>query len=123
MVYPAFSQIAVVALAHFVNAAPAPAPAPVEPYIALNDSAAANISPSELPPVNYTTGLPASNATYTKPSGGVATATIAPYTPAGGIETSNTSVPYFHPLSDFDYESFKLVVYQGGHEVLQFNID
>lgn len=33
------------------------------------------------------------------------------YQPAGGIKTNGTE-PYYHPLSDFDYESFTLALYQ-----------
>ncbi|KIW15513.1 hypothetical protein PV08_05559 [Exophiala spinifera] len=34
-----------------------------------------------------------------------------PYQPAGGAGT-NGSLPYYHPLSDFDYESLALALYQ-----------
>jgi hypothetical protein len=36
---------------------------------------------------------------------------VRPYTPAGGLGT-NGSIPIYHPLSDFDYESLNLVVHQ-----------
>ncbi|KAH8552939.1 Rds1 protein [Umbelopsis sp. PMI_123] len=36
---------------------------------------------------------------------------VAPYTPSGGLNT-NGSIPIYHPLSDFDYESLNLVVHQ-----------
>ena len=44
-----------------------------------------------------------------------------PYTPAGGIGTSNTSVPYYHPLSDFDYQSLLLALNQEYIELDLFN--
>ena len=35
----------------------------------------------------------------------------APYTPSGGLGTNGTA-PYYHPQSDFDYESLALALYQ-----------
>ncbi|ETN46897.1 uncharacterized protein HMPREF1541_01086 [Cyphellophora europaea CBS 101466] len=40
-----------------------------------------------------------------------ATAMPVPYQPDGGILTNGTE-PYYHPLSDFDYESFVVALYQ-----------
>lgn len=44
-----------------------------------------------------------------------------PFTPKGGIGTSNTTVPYYHPLSDFDYQSLLLSLNQEYIELDLFN--
>jgi len=43
-----------------------------------------------------------------------------PYQPAGGAGTNGTE-PYYHPLSDFDYESLTLALYQEWIELDIFN--
>jgi hypothetical protein len=43
-----------------------------------------------------------------------------PYQPAGGAGTNGTE-PYYHPLSDFDYESLTLALYQEWIELDLFN--
>jgi hypothetical protein len=50
--------------------------------------------------------------TYTNDNGELqATYMPIPYQPAGGQGTNGT-IPYYHPLSDFDYESLTLALYQ-----------
>lgn len=51
----------------------------------------------------------------------VTTNLTQPYTPAGGLETSNDSIPYYHPKSDFDYQSFLLGLNQEYIELDLFN--
>lgn len=46
---------------------------------------------------------------------------IQPYTPTGGIGTDNESVPYYHPLSDFDYQSLLVGLNQEYIELDLFN--
>lgn len=46
---------------------------------------------------------------------------IQPYTPSGGNGTDNTTVPYYHPLSDFDYQSLLLALNQEYIELDLFN--
>lgn len=43
-----------------------------------------------------------------------------PYQPAGGAGTNGTE-PYYHPLSDFDYQSLTLALYQEWIELDLFN--
>lgn len=50
--------------------------------------------------------------TYTNNNGELqATFMPVPYAPAGGMGTDGTE-PYYHPLSDFDYQSFVVALYQ-----------
>lgn len=44
-------------------------------------------------------------------SGNLTSPEPMPYTPYGGLNT-NGSIPVYHPLSDFDYESLALALYQ-----------
>ncbi|KAJ7066203.1 Rds1 protein [Mycena amicta] len=59
----------------------------------------------------------------------VATATVAPFTPAGGIGTNSTP-PVYSPLSDFDFQSMNLALNQEWieldllhHGLAQFSVD
>jgi Ferritin-like domain len=53
-------------------------------------------------------------------SGNLTTDETAPYTPYGGLDTNGT-IPVYAPLSDFDYESLALVLYQEYIELDLFN--
>jgi hypothetical protein len=56
--------------------------------------------------------LPPLPVTYTNNNGELQAPVMpVPYQPAGGIGTNGTE-PYYHPLSDFDYESFVVALYQ-----------
>lgn len=44
-----------------------------------------------------------------------------PFTPAGGLGTDNSTIPYYHPLSDFDYQSLLLALNQEYIELDLFN--
>jgi hypothetical protein len=67
---------------------------------------------SEPPLASAITPLPPSPVTYTNTNGELqATYMPVPFQPAGGAGTNGTE-PYYHPLSDFDYESFVLALYQ-----------
>ncbi len=62
---------------------------------------AQSIAPGPPNPVTYTNNNGLLQAGYEP----------IPYQPAGGAGT-NGSLPYYHPLSDFDYESLTLALYQ-----------
>ncbi|KAK4938980.1 hypothetical protein LTR10_020639 [Elasticomyces elasticus] len=56
--------------------------------------------------------LPSATVTYNNTNGLLQAANEpVPYQPAGGVGV-NGSQPYYHPLSDFDYESLTLALYQ-----------
>lgn len=55
-------------------------------------------------------GPNATSYTYTT-NGSTTVPELMPYTPAGGLGM-NGSYPLYHPLSDFDYESLSLALYQ-----------
>lgn len=44
-----------------------------------------------------------------------------PFTPSGGIGTDNKTVPYYHPVSDFDYQSLLVGLNQEYIELDLFN--
>ena len=81
---------------------------------ALNETAINTVSQN--PPAD-TFGNPGS--TYTA-NGSTTVTEPMPYTPAGGLGT-NGSTPVYHPLSDFDYESMALALYQEYIELDLFN--
>jgi hypothetical protein len=62
-------------------------------------------------PVTNTSNYEFSGPSPYKSDGKLHKPLVKPYTPAGGINTNGT-IPIYHPLSDFDYESLNLVVYQ-----------
>ncbi|KAG9771226.1 hypothetical protein KCU88_g6399, partial [Aureobasidium melanogenum] len=62
---------------------------------------AQSIAPAGSPVVTYTNTNGELQATYMP----------VPYQPAGG-QGLNGTIPYYHPLSDFDYESLTLALYQ-----------
>lgn len=62
---------------------------------------AQSIAPAGSPVVTYTNNNGDLQATYMP----------VPYQPAGG-QGLNGTIPYYHPLSDFDYESLTLALYQ-----------
>jgi hypothetical protein len=74
------------------------------------------------PPLAQTIApLPPLPVTYTNTNGDLqADYMPVPHQPAGGIKTNGTE-PYYHPLSDFDYESFTLALYQEWIELDLFN--
>lgn len=43
------------------------------------------------------------------------------FSPAGGLGTDNSTIPYYHPLSDFDYQSLLLALNQEYIELDLFN--
>lgn len=126
-----YSKVAIVAaLGAFVAAAPAPqlptfsfATAPIAPVRPTPVTGSTTHGPYSGQPT--TTGalskpalaqtiapLPASAPSYTNSNGELQASNMTvPYQPAGGMNT-NGSEPYYHPLSDFDYESFTLALYQ-----------
>lgn len=55
--------------------------------------------------------VPAPSPSYVNPNGLLQNDETVPYQPAGGQGTNGTQ-PYYHPLSDFDYQSFTLALYQ-----------
>lgn len=55
--------------------------------------------------------IPAPSPSYVNENGLLQNDEPIPYQPNGGMETDGTE-PYYHPLSDFDYESFTLALYQ-----------
>lgn len=55
--------------------------------------------------------IPAPSPSYMNENGLLQDAQPLAYQPAGGADTNGT-IPYYHPLSDFDYESFTLALYQ-----------
>lgn len=62
-------------------------------------------------PVTNTSSFEFSGPSPYKSTGKLQKPLVKPYTPAGGLGT-NGSIPIYHPLSDFDYSSLNLVVYQ-----------
>lgn len=55
--------------------------------------------------------VPAPAPSYVNNNGLLQNNEPVPYQPAGGAGTNGTA-PYYHPLSDFDYQSFTLALYQ-----------
>ena len=55
--------------------------------------------------------IPAPSPSYSNENGLLQNPQSIPYQPAGGAGTNGTE-PYYHPLSDFDYESLTLALYQ-----------
>lgn len=122
---------AVLFLGALVAAAPAPqlptyspATAPIAPVRSSEVTGATSHGPYNGPAPTVTGALshgPVSAATiapvphpspsYTNPNGLLQDPEPIPYQPAGGADTNGT-VPYYHPLSDFDYESLTLGLYQ-----------
>ncbi|OAP59481.1 hypothetical protein AYL99_06779 [Fonsecaea erecta] len=113
-------------------AAPAPAPqltltpasAPIPPVRSSEVTGATSHGPYNGPSPTVTGALsapavaesiaPAGPApvTYTNNNGLLQASSMpVPYQPAGGQGTNGT-LPYYHPLSDFDYESLTLALYQ-----------
>jgi hypothetical protein len=76
-------------------------PAPTVTGALSAPAAALSAAPGGLPPVTYTNNNGLLQAGYEP----------VPYQPAGGQGTNGT-LPYYHPLSDFDYESLTLALYQ-----------
>ncbi|ETI28478.1 hypothetical protein G647_00927 [Cladophialophora carrionii CBS 160.54] len=76
-------------------------PAPTVTGALSAPAAALSAAPGGLPPVTYTNNNGLLQAGYEP----------VPYQPAGGQGTNGT-IPYYHPLSDFDYESLTLALYQ-----------
>lgn len=64
-------------------------------------ASAQSVAPAGPAPVTYTNTNGKLQATYMP----------VPYQPAGGQGVNGTE-PYYHPLSDFDYESLTLALYQ-----------
>ena len=76
-------------------------PAPTITGALTAPAVAASAAPGGLPPITYTNNNGLLQAGYEP----------VPYQPAGGAGTNGT-IPYYHPLSDFDYESLTLALYQ-----------
>ena len=76
-------------------------PAPTATGALTAPASAASVAPAGPAPVTYTNNNGLLQAGYEP----------VPYQPAGGQGTNGTE-PYYHPLSDFDYESFTLGLYQ-----------
>lgn len=76
-------------------------PAPTVTGALSAPAAALSAAPGSLPPVTYVNNNGELQAGYEP----------VPYQPAGGAGTNGT-IPYYHPLSDFDYESLTLALYQ-----------
>ncbi|KAJ9608923.1 hypothetical protein H2200_006694 [Cladophialophora chaetospira] len=76
-------------------------PAPTVTGALSAPAAALSAAPGGLPPVTYINNNGLLQAGYQP----------VPYQPAGGAGTNGT-IPYYHPLSDFDYESLTLALYQ-----------
>lgn len=55
--------------------------------------------------------VPAPSPSYINNNGLLQRPEPIPYQPNGGAGTNGT-IPYYHPLSDFDYESLTLALYQ-----------
>ncbi|EJF65563.1 hypothetical protein DICSQDRAFT_51824 [Dichomitus squalens LYAD-421 SS1] len=60
-----------------------------------------------------TPSVPTADVTYQPPAAPTPTAVagLSPYTPAGGLDTNSTA-PLYRPLSDFDFQSLTLALYQ-----------
>jgi len=67
-------------------------------------------SVAAIPQTFTSSGPNATTYSYTA-NGSTTVAETMPYTPAGGLGM-NGSYPLYHPLSDFDYESLSLALYQ-----------
>ena len=134
-----YSQAAiVVALGALVAAAPAPqatfspATAPIAPVRSSQVTGATSHGPfSGQPTVTGALSkpalaqtiapIPAPSPTYINNDGELQADNMpVPYQPAGGMNTNGTE-PYYHTLSDFDYESFTLALYQEWIELDLFN--
>jgi hypothetical protein len=76
-------------------------PAPTVTGALSAPAVAQSAAPGSLPPVTYVNNNGLLQAGYEP----------VPYQPAGGQGTNGT-IPYYHPLSDFDYESLTLALYQ-----------
>jgi len=90
---------------------PAVAAAPLATTSALN--------PYVTPGPNTEITVESNGFTYTA-SGNLTANETMPYTPYGGLNTNGT-LPVYAPLSDFDYESLTLVLYQEYIELDLFN--
>ncbi len=76
-------------------------PAPTVTGALSEPALAQSVAPAGSPVVTYTNNNGELQATYMP----------VPYQPAGG-QGVNGTIPYYHPLSDFDYESLTLALYQ-----------
>lgn len=76
-------------------------PAPTVTGALSAPASALSAAPGTLPPITYTNNNGLLQAGYEP----------VPYQPAGG-QGVNGTIPYYHPLSDFDYQSLTLALYQ-----------
>ncbi|ORY84992.1 ferritin-like domain-domain-containing protein [Protomyces lactucae-debilis] len=81
-----------------------------EPSTSLVDSATSTQTGSIPAETFGQTGVNASSYTYVA-NGSLTVPQPKPYTPAGAFG-NNGSLPVYHPLSDFDYQSLSLALYQ-----------
>jgi hypothetical protein len=119
-------------LSALAAAAPAPqlptesaATAPIAPVVSSQVTGATSHGPFPTDGVITTTGalskgvptmvtlspVPAPSPSYVNTNGELQDDQPLAYTPAGGAGTNGT-IPYYHPLSDFDYQSLTLALYQ-----------
>ncbi|KAJ3015143.1 hypothetical protein HKX48_004764 [Thoreauomyces humboldtii] len=79
-------------------------------YAHLSKPSAALSEPSIKLTASDNSTSPVNSYDYLK--GGVQNPEPAPYTPAGGTGTDPKDIPFYHPLSDFDWESLNLALHQ-----------